>query len=106
MGEKRDVYVSKLKSQLDEWNSTIDRMQEAAKVAKLDAELEYRNRLAKLRERRDELQDKIGELQDAGEDAWQTLREGAEKAQQELKMAFDEAKQRFKGESHLEGPGS
>lgn len=106
MGEKRDAYVSKLKSQLDEWNATIDRMEEAAKVAKLDAELEYRNRLAKLRTRRDELRDKISELQDAGEDAWQTLKDGAEKAQHELKMAFDDAKQRFKGDTQLEGPRS
>jgi len=100
MGEKRDVYVSKLKNQLDEWNATIDRMEEAAKVAKLDAEVEYRNRLAKLRARRDELRQKISEIQEASEEAW------AEKAQQELKIAFDDARQRFKGETELEGPRS
>lgn len=106
MGEKRDAYLGKLKGQLDEWNATIDRMEEAAKVAKLDAELEYRNRLARLRARRDELRDKIGEVQDAGEDAWQALKEGADKAQHELKIAFDDAKQRFKGETRFDGPGS
>lgn len=95
MGEKRDAYINSLKSHLDEWNAKIDRLEETAKVAKVEAETEYRDRIAKLRDKRDQLEAKLKDVQVAGEDAWEILKEGVEKAQVELKVAFDEVKARF-----------
>jgi predicted trehalose synthase len=104
MGGKRDAYVERLKSQLDEWNASIDRLEETARVAKSEAQLEYRERLATLRAKRDNLREKIGEVQKASEDAWEILKDGVEKAQSELKSALDEAKQRVTPEKTAGGP--
>jgi len=92
MGEKRDAYVERLKNQLDEWNLEIDRLEQTANVVKYEAETEARDRIARLRGKRDEFESKLKEVRAAGEDAWEILKDGVERAQTELKQAFDDAK--------------
>ena len=76
MNEKRDAYVQKLKAQLDEWNADINKLEAKADQAEVRAKIEYHKRIADLRARRKEVEDKIGELQQAGEGAWEDLSRG------------------------------
>lgn len=99
MGEKRNAYVDRLKDQLDQWNASIDKLEKTAKSASSEMEVEFRDRLAKLRAKRDELGDRIGKLQAASEEAWETLKDGVERAQQELKVAMEDARQRVTKET-------
>jgi septal ring factor EnvC (AmiA/AmiB activator) len=74
----RDDYIEKLKTQLDEWNDEI---------GKLEARLAERNEatrkklephLAKAREARDTVRAKLKELRDSGEKSWDSARDEVE----------------------------
>ncbi|MGA9176192.1 MAG: coiled coil domain-containing protein, partial [Desulfobacterales bacterium] len=63
MNDKRDAFVQKLKAQLDEWNADINELETKADQAEVRAKIEYHKRIADLRARLKEVEDKIGELQ-------------------------------------------
>lgn len=94
MSEK-DLFVEKLKAQLDEWNSEIDKMRAKARGATADAKLKYEQQIAHLQGRRDELKTKLGEIQRSSKDAWKELKDGAEKAWAAFREGLEKAKSRF-----------
>jgi hypothetical protein len=80
MNEKRDAYVQKLKAQLDEWNADINKLEAKSHEAEAGAKIVYHKRIADLRARLKEVGDKIGELQQTGEEPWEDLKQGLEMA--------------------------
>ena len=95
MSTKRDVYVEKLKAQLDEWNSEIDKLAAKAAQAGATAKIEYKNQMDDLRAKRDDVRDKLLTVQQAGDGAWEDLKEGLENSWEILKMSFNKAKTEF-----------
>lgn len=95
MAEERDAYVQKLKAKLDEWNAEIDILAAKAEQAEAEAKIEYHRRLEDLRAKRGELDEKIAELQQAGEGAWEDLKQGLENSWDILKISFSRAKSEF-----------
>ena len=95
MSEKRDAYVQKLKSKLDEWNADIGKLEAKADKAEAEAKIEYHKQIADLRSRRKEVEAKIRELQAAGEGAWEDLKQGLENSWEILKTSFKKAKSEF-----------
>lgn len=95
MADKRDAYVQKLKAKLDEWNSEIDVLAAKADKAEADAKISYQNRLEDLRTKRAEVEEKIAELQQASEGAWEDLKQGLENSWDILKTSFTRAKSEF-----------
>lgn len=95
MSEERDAYVQKLKAKLDEWNAEIDILAAKAEQAEAEAKIEYHKRLEDLRAKRGELEEKIAELQQAGEGAWEDLKQGLENSWDILKISFSRAKSEF-----------
>ena len=95
MSTKRDAYVGKLKAQLDEWNTDIDKLAAKAAQAEAKAKIEYQNQLDDLRAKRDDVRDKLLAVQQAGEGAWEDLKEGLENSWEILKMSFNKAKTEF-----------
>jgi predicted chitinase len=95
MSTKRDAYVGKLKAQLDEWNTDIDKLAAKAAQAEAKAKIEYQNQLDDLRAKRDDVRDKLLAMQQAGEGAWEDLKEGLENSWEILKMSFNKAKTEF-----------
>jgi uncharacterized coiled-coil DUF342 family protein len=98
MTEKRDAYVQHLKVKMDEWNVEIDMLQAKADQAKAEAKIEYHEQIEELRTKRKEIEDKMAELQQAGEGAWEDLKQGLENSWEILKGAFAKAKSRFEKE--------
>lgn len=95
MTEKRDAYVQKLKARLDEWNAEIDRLAAKADQAEAESRIEYENRMEDLRAKRKDVEDKMTELQQAGESAWKDLKQGLENSWEILKRSFARAKSEF-----------
>lgn len=95
MTEKRDAYVQKLKAKMDEWNAEIDKLAAKADQADADAKIEYYKQLEDLRAKRKDLEDKIAEVQQAGESAWEDLKQGLENSWDILKTSFSKAKSEF-----------
>ena len=69
---KRDVYIAKVKMQLDELNAKLSELEAKAKAAKADRD-KYREDMAKLRQHSDRAVAKLAELQSAGEGAWEGM---------------------------------
>lgn len=96
MTEKRDAYVEKLKSKLDQWNAEIDEIEAKADQTEAESKIEYEKQLEDLRAKRKNVEDKIVELQQAGDGAWEDLKAGVEIAWDSLGNAIKSAASRFK----------
>lgn len=66
----RDVYIEKMKTQLDELNTSMTKLQADAIVAKEDAKDKYKEEMANLRYQSDQAVAKLNELKAATEDTW------------------------------------
>jgi len=93
---ERDAYVEKMKARLDEWNAELSRLSAKADGAKADAKLEHERAIAELKTQRDEMQQQLGKVMSASEDAWDDLRKGADSAWDKLGEAFESASKRFR----------
>lgn len=96
MGEKRQAYVAKLKAKIDEWNAEIDRLQSRADQIRSDSRTEYQNQVDALREKRNELEQRVETLRQAGEGAWKELRSGSDRARRAMDKAVRSAAARFR----------
>ena len=95
MSEQRDAYVQKMKAKLDEWNAEIDRIQARINQADAEAKIEYNKQLDDLRAKRKEAEDRLEEIQQAGESSWNDLKQGLENSWEILKKSVDRAKSEF-----------
>ena len=91
----RDAYVQKLKAKMDEWNAEIDKVAAKADRADAEAKIEYHKQLEDLRAKRKDVEEKIAELQQAGESAWEDLKQGLENSWEILKASLTKAKSEF-----------
>ena len=91
----KDAYVEKAKAKLDQWNAEIDRLAAKAARGKADATIEYQNKMADLRRKRDAMNAEVQRLQKAGTGAWGDVKAGVEVAWEALGEAIDSARARF-----------
>lgn len=92
MSNRRDEYVQKLKVQLDEWNQDLDRLEKRAREVRSDAESAYRERIAALRTKQQEVEHKLKDLRTASETAWEAMKSGLEEAREEFRRAFEKTR--------------
>lgn len=95
MSEEREAYVQELKAKMDEWNAEIDKLEAKADQAKAESKIEYEKQLANLRAKRKEVDEKIAELQQSSEGAWEDLKQGLENSWEILKTSVTKAKSEF-----------
>ena len=70
---KQDVYVAKMKLQLDELNVKMKELEAKAKDAKADAKARYDEEMAKLRHQSELAGTKLDELTAAAEGSWHKM---------------------------------
>ena len=92
----KEAYEQKLQAKLDEWGAEIDKLKAKADNAEADAQLEYYKRIEELRTMQESATNKLAELRDAGDDAWEDLKAGIESAWDSLGSALKSASSRFK----------
>ena len=92
----KEAYEQKLQAKLDEWGAEIDKLKAKADNAEADAQLEYYKRIEELRTMQESATNKLAELKDAGDDAWEDLKAGIESAWDSLGSALKSATSRFK----------
>ncbi len=91
---KRDVYVQKMKLQLDEMNANMTALEAKAKEAKQDARARYEEEMDKLRADSRAASAKLDEIVAAGEDGWHKMVSQMEK----LRDAFTHSFHYFKSQ--------
>ncbi len=96
MAEKRDAYVQKMKAKMDEWNAEIDKLKAKADQAGAESKIQYEKQLEDLRAKRKDIEDKMAELQQAGDGAWEDLKTGIDSAWDSLGNAVKSAASKFK----------
>ncbi len=92
----RDAYVQKLKAQIDDWNADISKLEAKAGQAAADARIKYEQSLDSLRAERDQVSNKLEQIQESSEDAWEGFQDSAEDLWERSKAAFAAAKAEFK----------
>lgn len=92
---KRDEYLEKLKLKLESWNIELDKLENKIKELDIDKKFKYQDRIQDLRKRREEVKQKIKEIQEASGDAWKDFRKGAEKAWQAFREGIENARDQF-----------
>jgi hypothetical protein len=78
--ENRKDYIDRMAARLKEWDTELQKLEAKAEVAKADVKASYNQQIKELRLKKEEAQQKLRKIQDAGEDAWEELKEGAEKS--------------------------
>lgn len=93
--KERKEYIDKMAEQLKAWDTEIAKYQEKANHMGDDVRSQYQERIARLKERRENVQIRLNELRQSGDEAWQVLKNGFEKSWSELKEAFDNARSKL-----------
>lgn len=92
---KRDEYLEKLKSKLDEWNQDLDHLEARASQVREDLKEKYHAEIALVREQRDAIKARSSELLHSSGEAWQELRSGIDAAWKDLGEAIKRARDRY-----------
>jgi lipid II:glycine glycyltransferase (peptidoglycan interpeptide bridge formation enzyme) len=92
---KREEYVDKMKSQLDQWNAEAARWEEKVKHAEADMKAEYERQLESVRSRRDEAMLNMRQLQAASTEAWMDMMRGVDEAWKRMGEAVGQARSHF-----------
>lgn len=92
----KNVYVEKLKAQLDVWAADLDKLEARAKITGADARVELERQIAELRKNQDVAKAKLQDIEDSSEDAWNDLKDSVENAWNRLRDGLEDAASRFK----------
>lgn len=96
MGTKRDAYVEKLQGNIAKWNGEIDEFQAKADKAKAEVQAEFLKQIAEIKAKRQALEEKMADLKNAADGAWEDVKSGVDISRQILGQAVKSAADRFK----------
>ena len=94
--DKMDIYLEKLEAQLKAWKAKIEMLEDEAAKATGETKIELMRAIGDLRQKKEDLKERLKELQKEGSAAWDIMKDGIEKAASELKSALDKVISRFK----------
>jgi len=85
---KRAEYIEKMKQQLDELNTNMNKLEAKAHVVKEDVRAKYKEEMGKLRHQSKLAVAKLDEVKDASEDSWGAMVVEMEKIRDAFKHSF------------------
>jgi uncharacterized coiled-coil DUF342 family protein len=91
----KDAYVQKLHAKLDEWNAGIDKLKARANKAEAETRLEYQKEIENLQKKGKEVEERLAEVRQASEGAWEDLKSGIQSAWDSMEEALKSARSRF-----------
>ncbi|MGD8922181.1 MAG: coiled coil domain-containing protein [Candidatus Zixiibacteriota bacterium] len=89
---QKEAYAQKLQIQLDEFGAEIDRLKARADKAE---EPWHQQQIEVVQEKHRQAKRKLGELRDAGDDAWEDMKDGISTAWNAVGNALKTAAKRF-----------
>ena len=92
----KKAFMNALSSQLADWQKELNDLSAKANKAGTKAKAEIQNQIKDLNSKMDEAQSKLKQIQEVGDEAWDSVREGFEKSWTEFRGAFKNALSRFK----------
>ena len=85
----KNVYIEKMKSQLDELNANMNKLEAKATEAKADARDAYLEKMRKLRHQSKLAGAKLDELKTASEDSWDIMVAEMDKVREAFVHSFN-----------------
>ncbi|MGP8050721.1 MAG: hypothetical protein ACLPYB_08920 [Desulfobaccales bacterium] len=92
---QREAYLKKGEAQIKEWATKLNKMTAEAQQASVDVKAKMLKEIAEIKDRMDELQQKLSELKSAGAEKWESLKASAEKGMGDLKKRWDSFKMKY-----------
>ncbi len=93
---KKDEYMTQMQSQLKKWDAEIDAFSAKANQFGAEARDKYYDQLKDMRANREALTEKMHEVTQASEAAWQEMQKGMETAWDSMKTAMEKMTGAFK----------
>ena len=100
MPSKKDDFLNQMKKQYDElnyrWSRERDKFEANLQHESADVRKKYEEAREEYRQFRNEMKEKIVDIEVASDNAWDDLKDGAEDAWSVMSKAFDKASAHFK----------
>ncbi len=93
---KKDLYLQKMKAQLDELQADVEKMKAQASYASADTKLKIIKHLNEVQDKIKTNKKKVAKLAKTSDDAWDTIKEGLETSWDSMKKAVNQAASKFK----------
>ena len=94
MNDKK-LFQQKKQAQLDEWRAKVEILKAKASGTSADIQLELNHKIEQLDTKLEEGKRKLADLEDAGEEAWESVVDGVENAWDSMKNAVGDAVKKF-----------
>lgn len=91
METKKEIYRQKAQARFDQMNAQIEDLIARFNETKADAKLKIKNQFEDLTNQQETVEQKIEQVKNAGEDAWQDMRSGIDNAFDELENSYNQA---------------
>lgn len=92
----KDEYIENLASELKEWSAQIDLLAAKTENVAADVKLKYAEAINALRGKQHAATEKMKELENASDDAWETVKETADKVWNDLRNGLTSTVSKFK----------
>jgi predicted nucleic acid-binding Zn-ribbon protein len=94
--QEKTTFEKRIQSEIEAWNKRIEELRARAERVAAERKAEYFDQVEELQSRRTELEQRLSELRNSGETAFNDFKEGVENAANDLRDAVDRALERFK----------
>jgi DNA polymerase IIIc chi subunit len=94
--EDKKSYLQKMADQLKQWDREIDELKAKTATAKAESKTEILKQIDELRLKKKTAQEKLKQLREAGDGAWDMMKAGLERSLSEFRSAFSNAAAKFK----------
>ncbi|MDX1519242.1 MAG: coiled coil domain-containing protein [Gammaproteobacteria bacterium] len=94
MDEKK-AYEQKIEAEIDKWKAELDKLKARRDSASADIKIRMEKQLKELSDMQKEAEDKLGQLRNSGEKAWEDVKSGAREAAEAYEKSVKAAVARF-----------
>jgi chromosome segregation ATPase len=95
MTDTKNAYVRQMEAQLEMWKAEMDKFAAQTKQMSAEAQADAENRYAAIKAQATEAEERLNELRNAGQDAWQDMARGTELSIIAMRDAIKSATQRL-----------
>jgi uncharacterized coiled-coil DUF342 family protein len=86
---EKQAYIQKHEAQMGKWEAKLDELKATAAEASADFRIEYQKQVENLQSKMSAQREKLREVSQAGEDAWEELKKGFDTTWKDLEATWD-----------------
>lgn len=95
MDTKMEIYQEKAQARYDQYSAKIENLLARFNETKADTKLKIKNQFEDLTHQQESVADKLDQMKNAGEDAWQEMRSGIDSALDDLEKTYQQTTEKL-----------